>query len=111
MKVIRQSREDLKNEDLYFLIKVDSERVQSLSGQTVTLGDWVIAEDLEESTGEIKKVIIFKVGDKTYGSASKTFVKSFEDIVDCFDTFSKIKIFEKMSKNNRKFLMCEYVKP
>lgn len=111
MDIILKSREDLTKEDLYFLVATEAGKMQDLKGQTVTVKDWVIADDVDKSTGEIKTILFVRSSDKRYATVSSTFIESFKTIISCFGTeFSKIKINSGKSKKGREFLTCEYAK-
>lgn len=112
MNILMKSRDDLNKEDLYFLMVRESEKMQTLAGQTVKVDDWVIAEDIDKESGEPKQIIYIKSGDHTYGSISKTFIESFKTILSCFgnDGFSHIKVLEGKSNRGRAFIQCEYAR-
>lgn len=112
MKILMQSRKDMNKEDLYFLMVRESEKMQTLAGQTVKVDDWVITEDIDKETEEPKQIIFIKSNDVTYGSISKTFIESFKTIVECFgpDGFTHIKVIEGKSNKGRNFIQCEYAK-
>lgn len=111
MNIIMKSSENLDKEELYFLVAAESKKMQDLKGKTINVKNWVIAEDTDQSTGEIKTILFIRSDDATYASVSKTFIDSFKTVVSCFGTdFSKIKVNSGKSNKGREFITCEYAK-
>lgn len=111
MNIIMKSREDLNKEDLYFLVATECFKMQDVKDQTIEVKDWVVCEDTDKGTGEIKTILFVRSNDMTYATVSPTFIESFKTIVNCFGTdFSKISIKSGRSNKGREFLTCEYVR-
>lgn len=111
MNIIMKSSENLDKEELYFLVAAESKKMQDLKGKTINVKNWVIAEDTDQSTGEIKTILFIRSDDATYATVSKTFIDTFKTVVSCFGTdFSKIKVNSGRSNKGREFITCEYAK-
>ena len=112
MEVVMKSREDLGKEELYFLMVAESQKMQTQANHKILVKDWVLANDIDNETGEIKSILFVRSTDTTYSTISKTFIEAFKTIVQCFgsDGFNAINVKEGTSNKGRKFIYCEYAK-
>lgn len=81
-----------------------------LAGQTVTVLDWILVDDVELKTGEQKRVLTFHVNEdptEIYGTISQTFIKQFTEMVEFFGDVDTIRIKTATSKSGREYLTCE----
>ena len=111
MNILKKSREDLSNKDLYFLLTDKSiKKMQEIAEKTINVVDYVLYEDVRRDTGEISKVLAIKTDNGTYATNSASFIECFEKIVECFgDDFKTISIMQGTSNRGRKYLQCSYV--
>ena len=111
MNIIKKSREDLSNKELYFLLTDPQiQKMGDLENTEINIKDFVEYEDVSKTTGEIYTVISVSTDLGTFATNSKTFIECFERIVECFGSdFRTIKVFKGTSNKGRKFLQCSYV--
>ena len=93
------------------------EKMQDLVGQTIDPASgyclYKETDTVDEETGEVKEKLVFSVivGDRVYGTISKTFLSAISDILSIFDESDdwKITIGANPSRNGRQFIYAEIV--
>lgn len=111
MEIIKKSREDITNKELYFLINSpEIKKASDLRGKTVDLLDWVLYKDKNNNTDEDMELLSLKTPEGVYATNSPTMIREFDKIVACFGTdFHKIKIYEQKSAKGRSYTLCTFV--
>lgn len=113
MEIKEKSRDNLTKQDLYNLITApDAKKLSEMEDQEVTIVDWVICTDVNQSTGEMVDLLnILDNNGQVYATNSPTVIRTFKDIINCFGRdFNTIKVFSGTSNRGRKYFMCKYVK-
>ena len=109
MKIIKSYPEELDKRNAYKLTRSQSvQKMQDAAGSTLTPSAWVLFEDEDSRTGEIKTVLIIHDGGELFGTISKTFINSFLDIVENFGgDVGSINVVSGKAKSGRDFITCE----
>ena len=112
MEIIKMSK-NVEGADLYFLTtSPEIEKMTSVKGQTLALDKWALFADADRKTGEMRRVLSIKSGDKMYATNSATFIESFETMMACFDKMGlevhHIRVSTGNSKGGREFINCVY---
>lgn len=112
MEIIKMSK-NVEGSDLYFLTtSPEIEKMTSVKGQTLALDKWALFADADRKTGEMRKILSIKSGDKMYATNSVTFIESFETMLACFDKMGiavhHIRVTTGTSKGGREFINCVY---
>lgn len=112
MEIITMSK-NVEGADLYNLTtSPEIEKMTSVKGQTLPLDKWVLFYDADRKTGEMRKILSIKSGDKMYATNSTTFIESFKAMLECFDTMGMdvhhIRVSTGTSKSGREFINCVY---
>ena len=112
MEIIKISK-NVEGADLYFLTtSPEIEKMTSVKGQTLALDKWALFADADRKTGEMRKILSIKSGDKMYATNSVTFVESFEAMMACFEKMGlevhHIRVTTGTSKGGREFINCVY---
>lgn len=110
MEIIRQYPEEMDKRTSYRLM--NSSEIQKMSeadGSILEVAAWVIFEDVDESTGEVKKVVTIKTADgELFGTISPTFIREFENMCKHFgNDVGNIKVVSGTSKAGRTFITCD----
>lgn len=102
---------DIGKRDAYRLAKAqDVNKMQTLAGATITPEKWVLFEDPDPKTGEIKTVLVIEANGEKFGTISKTFIDTFLDAAEEFgEDLGEIAIIGGTSKAGRDFITCEIV--
>lgn len=110
MRIIKQSKEFTVGE-MARLTMGNSTKLSVLEGQLVVMDSYIIFEDEDRGTGEVKTVLVLTAGGTKYGTISPTFIKDFCQLADMYESagepFTKMKVVGGQSKNNRHFIACE----
>lgn len=112
MEIIKMSK-NVEGADLYHLTtSPEIEKMTSVKGQTLALDKWALFSDLDRKTGEVRRILSIKSGDKMYATNSATFIESFETMMECFRTMGldvhHIRVSTGTSKGGREFINCVY---
>lgn len=71
---------------------------------------FVLYEDADAKSGEIKKVLTIKCDNEIFGTISSTFINAFMDAADYFKgTPGPIEIVTGETKNGREYVTCKIV--
>lgn len=111
MTITKTSRE-LTNKEQYLLTKAQNvQKMQNCVGTTIDVDYWCIYQDTTVD-GEVKELFAVMTSEcEAYATNSPSFIRSFYDILDCFDLaeINSIKVEQGTSKAGRKYLYCVYV--
>lgn len=110
MEVIRQYPEDMDKKTTYKLMNSNStKKMLDAEGSQLEIGAWVIYEDSDNTTGEVKKVLSLGTTDgEIFGTISSTFIREFEKMADYFgDDLTDIKVISGKSKSGRTYITCD----
>lgn len=112
MEIIKMSK-NVEGADLYFLTtSPEIKKMTSVKGETLSLDKWALFEDADRKTGEMRRILSIKSGDKMYATNSVTFIDSFETMLACFDSMGMevhhIKVTTGTSNGGREFINCVY---
>lgn len=97
--------------DAYRLTKAqDVNKMQTLTGATIAPERWVLFEDPDPKTGEIKTVLVIESNGEKFGTISKTFIDAFIDAAEEFgEDLGEITVVGGKSKAGRDFITCEII--
>ena len=103
----------LEGADLYFLTSSpEIKKMTSVKGETLALDKWALFNVADRKTGEMRKILSIKSGDKMYATNSATFIESFDAMIDCFQKMGlevhHIRVTTGTSKGGREFINCVY---
>lgn len=110
MEIITSSRE-LTKQEKYFLTKAQNiQKMSAVKNQRVEMDLWCIYQDLNQD-GEEQRIFSMRTPEgEVYATNSPSFLRTFEDILDCFDVedIKALQILPGTSKAGREFLTCVY---
>lgn len=107
MNIIKNYPAEIEKRELVKMIKSpNTHKVSDMDGAVITIEKWVIFEDTDQKTGEVKKVLVLKtIDDELVGTISPTFINEFESYVDIIgDDLGSIQIVTGESKAGRKYV-------
>lgn len=110
MNVIRQYPEGMDKKTAYRLMNSNAaKKMLAAEGSQLEIAAWVVYEDVDESTGEIKKVLSLSTTDgEIFGTISPTFIREFEKMADYFgDDLTDITVISGKSKSGRTYITCD----
>lgn len=110
MEVIKQYPENMDRKSAYRLMNSNAaKKMLDAEGSQLEIVAWVIYEDSDESTGEIKKVLSLITTDgEIFGTISPTFIREFEKMADYFgDDLTEISVISGKSKSGRTYITCD----
>lgn len=109
MKIINQYPNDLTKRDAYRLTKAQSvKKMSEASGSVLNPTAWVLYEDLDNKSGELKTVLVIEDNGEMFGTISGTFIREFCDAAETFENeVGPIKVIEGVTRAGRKFITCE----
>jgi accessory colonization factor AcfC len=109
MKIINQFPNELSKRDAYRLTKAQSvKKMSEAAGSVLNPTAWVLYEDLDNKSGEVKTVLTIEDNGEIFGTISGTFIREFCDACEAFDNNpGAIKVIEGTTKSGRKFITCE----
>lgn len=110
MEIINSSKE-LTKAERYYLTKAQNIKKMSLvKNQRIDLAMWCLYEDTNMD-GEVQTIFSCQTPEgETYATNSPSFVRCFNDILECFDAgdIKALRIEPSTSKAGREFLTCVY---
>lgn len=111
MNILKQFPEDLDNRSVYKLTNSqNAQKMSAAAGSVLTPDKWVIFEDEDIKTGEIRKVLVIEAQGEIFATVSKTFLDNFEKAVNFFDgNVGQIEVISGTSKGGRDFITCGIV--
>lgn len=109
MKILNQYPEELTKRDAYKLTEAQSvKKMQEAAGSVLNPEKWVLYEDLDNRSGEMKTVLVIEDNGERFGTISPTFIRSFCKAADTFENeVGPIKVLELQTKSGRAFITCE----
>ena len=109
MKIINQYPNDLTKRDAYRLTKAQSvKKMSEASGSVLNPTAWVLYEDIDNKSGELKTVLVIEDNGEMFGTISGTFIREFCDAAETFENeVGPIKVIEGVTRAGRKFITCE----
>jgi hypothetical protein len=110
MRIIKQSK-DFTVSEMARLTMGNSTKLSNLENQTVDMDSYVVFEDTDRGSGEVKTVLVLMADGVKYGTISPTFIKDFMQLADMYEIagepFFRMKVVGGQSKNGRHFIACE----
>lgn len=109
MKIINHYPNELTKRDAYRLTRASSvKKMSEAAGSVLNPTVWVLYEDLDNRSGELKTVLVIDANGEMFGTISGTFIREFCDACEAFDNNpGAIKVIEGTTKSGRKFITCE----
>ena len=109
MKIINQYPAELTKRDAYKLTEAQSvKKMLEAAGSVLNPTAWVLYEDLDNKSGEMKTVLVIEDNGEKFGTISPTFIRSFCKAAETFDNeVGPIKVIELQAKSGRAFITCE----
>ena len=109
MKIINQYPNELTKRDAYRLTRASSvKKMSEAAGSVLNPTAWVLYEDLDNKSGEVKTVLTIEDNGEIFGTISGTFIREFCDACEAFDNNpGASKVIEGTTKSGRKFITCE----
>lgn len=109
-KIITQFPADLDKRTAYRLTRASAKKMIDASGSVLTPSAFVLYEDADAKSGEIKKVLTIEADGEIFGTVSPVFIREFMDAAEFFGGDpGSIKILTGETKNGRDFVTCEVV--
>lgn len=111
MNITKTSRE-LTNKEQYLLTKAQNvQKMQNAVGSTLECAYWCLYTDTTVDGEEKELFSMMTPEGEAFATNSPSFIRSFYDILDCFDAgeIHSIKVEQGTSKAGRKYLFCVYV--
>jgi accessory colonization factor AcfC len=109
MKILNQFPNELSKRDAYRLTKAQSvKKMSEAAGSVLNPTAWVLYEDLDNKSGEVKTVLTIEDNGEIFGTISGTFIREFCDAAETFENeVGPIKVIEGVTRSGRKFITCE----
>lgn len=108
---ISNTIDPVNKKELYDVtINPTAESLEELVGKIITLDKWSLTEKWvmndETEIEELRKVFTCMINGKIYSTISPSFCSSFSDIISIIKDVKKIKVEQRKSSNNRKYLLA-----
>lgn len=105
--IINKSRE-LSNQELYLLtMSPKTESVKNHVGERIDVSAWVVFEDADKKSGEVRSVLsILNPEGEVFSTISPTFQSDFLDMADIFHNEFSFEIISGKSRAGRDFVTC-----
>lgn len=113
MEMIKSYPAEISKKDKYRLMKSRAvQKMSSMDGNFIKPRAWILFNDEDFSTGEIRKVFVVQddATGEMYGTISPTFIQDFEDIITIFGDNIDDGGFTPLlmeGKSGRSYLVCE----
>lgn len=109
MKILEKFPADMNDRDAYRLTKCQSvKKIQDAAGSVLNPTAWVLFEDDDSATGDVKTVLTIEDSGETFGTISATFIREFMDAYKVFGAdMGAIKVVGGQTKAGRTFVTCE----
>ena len=103
MNILRNYPENINKRDMYKLTQNSSvQKLSKIAGSTITPEQWVLYEDADIKSGEMRKVLVIAADGETFATVS------FEKAVDNLgEDLGEIMIASGTSKAGRDYINCE----
>lgn len=91
---------------LAYKLSHQTNKMSDLVGSPVKAEAFIIYEDADIKTGEMKEVVSILVDGKAYATISSTFIREFKDLVNVFgdEELPEIEVVSGKSKAGREFI-------
>ncbi len=87
-----------------------AQKMSAAAGSVLTPENWIIYEDADVKTGEVRKVLVVEASGEIFATVSKTFIENFEKAVDFFGAdLGQIEVIQGTSKGGREYITCGIV--
>lgn len=109
MKILNQYPTELSKRDAYRLTKAQSvKKMSEAAGSVLDPTAWVLYEDIDNKSGELKTVLVIEDNGEMFGTVSPTFIREFCDAAETFENeVGPIKVISGTTKAGREFITCE----
>lgn len=109
-KILTQYPNDMEKRDAYRLTRATAKKMKEAAGSVINPEKFVLYEDADAKSGEIKTVLTVEAEGEVFGTISPTFIREFVDAAEEFGgTPGPIKVIVGESKNGREYVTCEIV--
>ena len=103
MNIIASTTSD-KKEIFRITRAMNTGKMADLEGQTIHPDAWVLYEDADRESGEVREVLAMVIDGNVYGTISQSFINQFRDMVDVFAEDFDFTVASATSKAGRKFI-------
>lgn len=101
---------DMDKRTAYRLTRANAKKVVDAAGSVITPSAYVLYEDEDIKSGELKTVLTFEADGEVFGTISPVFIREFMDAANYFGgEIGSIKILTGETKNGREFVTCEVI--
>ncbi len=109
-KIITQYPADLDKRTAYRLTRANAKKMIEAAGSVITPTAYVLYEEPDAKSGEIKTVLTIEADGEIFGTVSSVFIREFVDAAEYFNgDVGSIRIITGETKNGREFVTCEIV--
>lgn len=113
MKVIRTKNENISVKEKYLMtMNPEIRRMRDAEGTIIPVANWMIYIDKDKEGNEQTLLSILSEDNVAYATNSKTFIESFDNLLDIFtdngEEISAVKVIGGQSKAGRHFITCAY---
>ena len=109
-KILTQFPADLDARTAYRLTRANAKKMIEAAGSVITPSAYVLYEDADAKSGEVKTVLTLEADGEVFGTISSVFIREFMDAADYFGgNPGSIKVISGETKGGREFVTCEIV--
>lgn len=109
-KILNAYPKDMDKRSAYRLTRATAKKMVEAAGSVITPDKFVLYEDADPKSGELKTVLTVESDGEIFGTISQTFIREFTDAAEEFGgTPGPIKVIVGQTKNGRDFVTCEIV--
>lgn len=113
MKVIRTKNENISVKEKYLMsMNPEIRRMRDAEGMIIPVVNWMLYIDKDKEGNEQTLLSILSEDNVAYATNSKTFIESFDNLLDIFtdngEEISAVKVIGGQSKAGRHFITCAY---
>lgn len=113
MKVIRTKNENISVKEKYLMsMNPEIRRMRDAEGTIIPVVNWMLYIDKDKEGNEQTLLSILSEDNVAYATNSKTFIESFDNLLDIFtdngEEISAVKVIGGQSKAGRHFITCAY---
>ena len=94
--------------DLYNMSIAPGTNMKTLAGQRIQITGYLLTEDADRTTGEMKKTLrVLDTDGKVIGTTSSAFIEGFEKYLEFMDTdvVESFEVGKKLSKQGREYIV------
>lgn len=108
MKNIIEKSRELSNQEIYLLtMSHKAGSVKNHVGERIDVSAWLLFEDTDKKTGEVKRVLsVLTPENEVVSTISPTFESDFMDMAEIFHNDFAFEIISGKSKAGREFVTC-----